>query len=168
MLFYVLANNTDRCSTATCRKITRRPEDPFPVSFQKFRVFPFQKSAGNSFQAIYMADTAFSSPLASDAPSAPTLPGSSLFANDPVFSGQIPESCLASPSLSLSPFFSNACEPFGACQKLNSLVFNRFRTLCAKHPGGGYPILPKLSAHATQRGRRLVPGGWGSTGHAEG
>src|SRR5229473_6711088 len=24
-------------------------------------------------------------------------------------------------------------------QKLNSLVFNRFRTLCTKHPGGGVP-----------------------------
>src|SRR5712692_7575074 len=44
----------------------------------------------------------------------------------------------------LSPFLSNPCAlfrtflQFFACiAKLNSFVFNRFRTLCAKTPGGG-------------------------------
>src|SRR5713101_1767610 len=34
-------------------------------------------------------------------------------------------------------FFAFSC----TCQKLNSFLFNRFRTLCAKHPGWGDPLL---------------------------
>src|SRR5712692_3466284 len=35
-------------------------------------------------------------------------------------------------------FFAFSC----TCQKLNSFLFNRFRTLCAKHPGWGV-LLPR-------------------------
>ena len=37
----------------------------------------------------------------------------------------------------LTSVFSYSCGLFCTCQKLNSLVFKRFRTLCAKHPGWG-------------------------------
>jgi hypothetical protein len=44
----------------------------------------------------------------------------------------------------LSLVFSHSSELFCTPQKLNSFVFNRFRTLSAKHPGGGrvvpYPV----------------------------
>jgi len=45
-----------------------------------------------------------------------------------------------SPSLipyPLSPSFSYSCALFCANEKLNSFIFNCFRTLCPKHPGGG-------------------------------
>ena len=37
----------------------------------------------------------------------------------------------------LTSVFSYSCELFCTRQKLNSLVFKRFRTLCTKHPGWG-------------------------------
>ena len=37
----------------------------------------------------------------------------------------------------LTSVFSYSCELFCTRQNLNSLIFNRFRTLCAKHPGWG-------------------------------
>src|SRR5437660_9455957 len=43
-----------------------------------------------------------------------------------------------SPSYS-SSFFSHSCALFCTRQKLNSLLFMCFRTLCAKPPGVGYP-----------------------------
>jgi hypothetical protein len=39
----------------------------------------------------------------------------------------------------LSPFISYSSALFCTRQKLNSFVFMQFRTLCGKHPGGGYP-----------------------------
>jgi len=36
-----------------------------------------------------------------------------------------------------SPFLSNSCELFCTQQKLNSFLFNQFRTLCQKPPGVG-------------------------------
>jgi hypothetical protein len=42
--------------------------------------------------------------------------------------------------LQLSPVFSHSCVLFCASKKFNSFIFNRFRTLCAKHPGVGYPL----------------------------
>ena len=36
-----------------------------------------------------------------------------------------------------SSFFSNCCALFCTHQKLNSFIFNRFRTLCQKTPGVG-------------------------------
>src|SRR5712692_8631336 len=39
----------------------------------------------------------------------------------------------------LSPFFSHSCTLFCTHQNHNSFVFNRFRTLCQKLPGVGYP-----------------------------
>src|SRR6266478_2992961 len=39
----------------------------------------------------------------------------------------------------LSPFLSHSCALFCTQQNLNSIVFNRFRTLCPKHPGVRYP-----------------------------
>ena len=41
------------------------------------------------------------------------------------------------PYFDLSPLFSQPCGLFCTHQKLNPLVFNRFRTLCEKPPGGG-------------------------------
>src|SRR6266704_3085958 len=41
------------------------------------------------------------------------------------------------PYFDLSPLFSQPCALFCTHQKLNPLVFNRFRTLCEKPPGGG-------------------------------
>ena len=38
-----------------------------------------------------------------------------------------------------SSFLSHSCALFCTHQKLNSFVFKRFRTLCAKQPGVGYP-----------------------------
>jgi len=43
-----------------------------------------------------------------------------------------------SPRLYSSSFFSNSCALF-CTEKLNSFLFNRFRTLCSKTPGVGYP-----------------------------
>src|SRR5712692_11400438 len=40
---------------------------------------------------------------------------------------------------SLSPFLSYSSELFCTHQKLNPFVFMRFRTLCQKLPGVGYP-----------------------------
>ena len=37
----------------------------------------------------------------------------------------------------LSPLFSYLCALFCTCAKINPFLFNRFRTLCAKHPGWG-------------------------------
>jgi len=43
--------------------------------------------------------------------------------------------------LTHSLFFSITCALFCASQFLISFLFNLFRTLCAKHPGGGVPLL---------------------------
>src|SRR6266849_10083516 len=47
------------------------------------------------------------------------------------------EDCRPSPYS--SPFLSYSSTLFCIDQKLNSFVFNRFHTLCPKHPGVGYP-----------------------------
>src|SRR6266851_8810584 len=56
--------------------------------------------------------------------------------------GSPPNQTLRSPlpPIPLSPFFSHSSTLFCTQQKLNSFVFNRFRTLCEKHPGWGYPL----------------------------
>src|SRR6266446_6834767 len=46
-------------------------------------------------------------------------------------------SSLATVHGSLSPFFSDSCGLFCTHQNHNSFVFNRFQTLCPKHPGWG-------------------------------
>ncbi len=52
------------------------------------------------------------------------------------------------------PLFSYTYRLFCTCQKLNPFLFTQFRTLCQKHPGGGWalrhlkdrtPYLPSLS-----------------------
>jgi hypothetical protein len=64
----------------------------------------------------------------------------------------------------LSPFFSNSCALFCTSPKLNSFVFNRFRTLCRKPPGvgvGGLLAESKTANEPTQNaGARRVH--WGS------
>src|SRR6266568_3338828 len=57
---------------------------------------------------------------------------------------QSPDWQLPSPS-GLSPFFSYSCALFCTQRKLNSFVFNRFRTLWQKQPGVGVPTPTKLS-----------------------
>ena len=52
---------------------------------------------------------------------------------------------------SLSPVFSHSCALFCTQQALNSLVFNRFRTLCNKTPGVGARL---LSSHPTSQSTR--------------
>src|ERR1700737_235601 len=50
------------------------------------------------------------------------------------------------PAPGLSPFSSYSCALFCAHAKLNSLIFNRFRTHCRKHPGvrGGVRLVDLL------------------------
>jgi hypothetical protein len=46
----------------------------------------------------------------------------------------------------LSPLFSDSCALFCAfctLQKLNSFLFKRFRTLCQKYRGWGYPLMTR-------------------------
>src|SRR6202158_914548 len=45
----------------------------------------------------------------------------------------------------LCPSYSYTCALFCTHQELNSFVFNRFRTLYEKHPGGGVPLSPNGS-----------------------
>jgi hypothetical protein len=51
------------------------------------------------------------------------------------------------PTLFIYPFSSHVLAHsfarFCTRQNLNSFVFMCFRTLCEKHPGGGYPLTPK-------------------------
>src|SRR6266852_1332616 len=58
-----------------------------------------------------------------------------------------------------SSLFSNSCGLFCTRQKLNSLVFERFRTLCAKHPGWGDvhgAAPPILKPRVEHRSRSLL------------
>ena len=59
----------------------------------------------------------------------------------------------------LTSVFSYSCGLFCTRQKLNSLVFNRFRTLCAKHPGvgGGGPLSTSRFSSRISRCRRRDP-----------
>jgi hypothetical protein len=50
-----------------------------------------------------------------------------------------------------SSFFSHSCALFCTQQKLNSFVFIRFRTLCEKHPGWGYPPPLQHPVHGPRR-----------------
>ena len=46
------------------------------------------------------------------------------------------------PCSHLFPLLSNSCALFCTQKRSNSFVFNRFRTLCAKHPGVGASPVP--------------------------
>ena len=59
----------------------------------------------------------------------------------------------------LTSIFSYPCELFCTRQKLNSLVFKRFRTLCTKHPGvgGGGTLSTSRFSSRNSRCRRRNP-----------
>src|SRR5712691_2418680 len=59
----------------------------------------------------------------------------------------------------LTSVFSYSCGLFCTRQKLNSLVFKRFRTLCTKHPGRGDvhgAASPIVKPRVEPRGRSLL------------
>ena len=49
------------------------------------------------------------------------------------------------------PLFSYTYALFCTQQKLNSFIFMRFRTLCAKHPGWGYPAPTEVKPEARHK-----------------
>ena len=59
----------------------------------------------------------------------------------------------------LSLLFSHSCALFGTFQNHNSFIFKRFRTLCTKHPGVGYPldIPPPTSSSPCRDAAQLRP-----------
>jgi hypothetical protein len=79
-----------------------------------------------------------------------STPLSPTIATHPKKLGVVPVVCLSASVLALpqpqallfqaiAHSFANFC----ICKNRNSFVFSQFRTLCAKHPGGGYPLTPK-------------------------
>src|ERR1700682_1234873 len=58
----------------------------------------------------------------------------------------------------LSPSLSVVCKLFCTLQNLNSFLFNRFRTLCQKHPGWGYllPLYEDQNETANCQSRRAI------------
>ncbi len=112
-------------------KITRlfathpRPPGGITLNIQRFALpvvsiakrlhaYPLSRSAHSAFSVISALNPSFS------------------------FDLQLSNSQLSSPS-DLSAFFSYSCELFCPSAKLNSFVFNPFRTLLRKHPGVGVP-----------------------------
>jgi hypothetical protein len=61
-------------------------------------------------------------------------------------------------SYTLSPSFSYSCAPFCVCEKLNPLVFKRFRTLSRKHPGWGGTPISQPSEFGSVRGGKAGAG----------
>jgi hypothetical protein len=97
--------------------------------------------------------------------------GSRLSNSDPPFPAGFPLSPISYP---LFPFFSHSCALFCAflqffalfctSQRINSLVFKRFRTLCTKHPGVGEGLKKATigkEKDAALKGRRYMRRGVG-------
>src|SRR6266704_814500 len=146
-IFRVFVNIQSRRSLDSFFGLNLIPPPRFPNSFSCHRSEKTptksshchtSKTPGNNPCICHTSETPLGSFRFSIQPACPAFPvrAAKGTPNTPSSLAQSPTPS-PTPYFDLSPLFSQPCALFCTHQKLNPLVFNRFRTLCEKPPGGG-------------------------------